>query len=141
MQRRLYSYLEKFYLLYEKQFGFRKKHCIIDALAELAEKNRMGCKETHSISVFLDLRKTFDILDHSIILDKLDARGVRGIANKWFESSLLSRKQFVEVNGQASDWANITTGVPQGSVLDHFCSRFTLMTLRKQFSSRKCICL
>ena len=77
----------------------------------------MRSKESHNISVFLSLKKLFDVLDHSILLDKLKAHGIRGIANKWFESYLLSRMQFVEVNGQASDWAKITTGVPQGSVL------------------------
>ena len=117
IQRRLYNYLEKYNLLYDKQFGFREKHCTIDALAELTEIIRMGAKETHNISVFLDLKKAFDTLDHSILLDKLEAHGVRGIANKWFESYLSNRMQFVEVNGQASDWANITTGVPQCSVL------------------------
>ena len=117
MQRRLYNYLEKYNLLYAKQFGFRKKHCTIDALAELTEIIRMGSKETQNISVFLDLKKAFDTLDHSILLDKLETHGVRGIANKWFESYLFNRMQFVEVNGQASDWAKITTGVPQGSVL------------------------
>ena len=83
----------------------------------MTEFIRMGFKETHNISVFLDLKKAFDTLDHSILLDKLEAHGVRGIANKWFESYLLIRMQFVEVNGQASDSANMTTGVPQGSVL------------------------
>ena len=51
------------------------------------------------------------------LLDKVEAHEVREIANKWFESYQSKRMQFVEVNGQASDWANITTGVPQGSVL------------------------
>ena len=77
----------------------------------------MGSKETYSINVFLDLKKGFDSLYHSILLDKLEAHGVRGIANKWFESDLSHRVQFVEVNGQAFDWANITTGVPEGCVL------------------------
>ena len=77
----------------------------------------MGFKDTYDISVFLDLKNAFDILDHSILLDKLEAPGVTGIANKWFESYPTNRKQFVEVNGQACDWANVTTGVPQGSVL------------------------
>ena len=117
MQRRLYNYLENYNLLYAKQFSFLKKHCTIDALAELTKIIRMGSKETHNISVFLDLKKAFDTLDHSILLGKLEAHGVRGIANTWFESYLLNGMQFVEVNGQAFGWANITTGVLQGSVL------------------------
>ena len=76
----------------------------------------MGSKKTHIISVFLDLRKPLDTLDYPILLDKLEAHAVRRIPNNWFESYLINRKPFVEANGQASDWANITTGVPQGSV-------------------------
>ena len=43
--------------------------------------------------------------------------GVRGVALKWFESYLSSRKQFVTINGVSSDLLNVTCGVPQGSVL------------------------
>ena len=46
MQRRLYSYLEKYTLLYDKQFGFRKKDCAIDTLAELTEIIRLASKDS-----------------------------------------------------------------------------------------------
>ena len=103
MQRLLYSYFEKYNLLHKKQFGVRKKHYTIDAPSEVTEIVRMGSRETYIISVFLDLKRAFHTPDHWILPDKLQAHGVRGIANEWFESYLLNRKQFVEVNGQASD--------------------------------------
>ena len=141
MQRQLYNYLKK-YLLYDKQFGFRKKHCTIDALAELTEIIRMGFKANQNISVFLDLKKAFDILDHSILLKKLEAHLVRGTANKCCESYLSNRRQFVEVNCQASDWTNITTGVPQGSVVGPLLFLVYIKDrVLKLFSSRRCICL
>ena len=77
----------------------------------------MGVPKTLKISVFPDLKTAFDAPDHSILLDKLEAHGVRGIANKSFESYLLDRMHFVEVNRRAPNWANITRRIPQGSVL------------------------
>ena len=66
--------------------------------------------------IFVDLEKAFDTVDHNI-LKKLDHYGVRGISNKWFESYLTDRKQFVSINGFNSNISIITSGVPQGSVL------------------------
>ena len=46
-----------------------------------------------------------------------DHYGVKGISNKWYESYLTDRKQFVSINGFNSNISTITSGVPQGSVL------------------------
>ena len=56
-------------------------------------------------------------MNHSILLSKLYHYGIRGLANKWFESYLANRKQFVSINGFESSTSSITCGVPQGSVL------------------------
>ena len=63
--------------------------------------------------VFVDLKKSFDTVDHNILIRKLDYYGIRGIANEWFCSYLKKRKQqFVSIQNNMS-----STGVPQGSVL------------------------
>ena len=49
---------------------------------------------------------------------KLDYYGVRGVSNKWFESCLTDWKQFVLINGFSSNISTITSGDPQGSVLE-----------------------
>ena len=73
MYVRMYDYLEQFSLLYPKQYGFGSKRCTIDALVEILENMRV--KNKNMISFFLDLRKAFDTLDHSILLYKLKSYG------------------------------------------------------------------
>ena len=67
--------------------------------------------------IFVDFQKAFDIVGHRILLSILCHYGIRGLANKWFESNLANRKQFVSINGFAPSTSSITCGVPQGSVL------------------------
>ena len=69
------------------------------------------------ISIFLDLSKVFDTLDHSILLHKLKYYEVNTVPLNWFESYLEDRFQFVDYDGTKSNITSITTGVPQGSIL------------------------
>ena len=69
------------------------------------------------INIYLDLSKAFDTLDHRILLDKLEYYGVSDSALDLFKSYLTQRKQFTEYGSARSDTLNITTGVPQGSIL------------------------
>ena len=68
-------------------------------------------------SIFLDLYKGFDTLDHTILLQKLKHYGIDGKALHLCESYLTHRSQYVEINGEKSGLLPITTGVPQGSIL------------------------
>jgi retron-type reverse transcriptase len=69
------------------------------------------------ISVFIDLSKAFDTLDHSILLQKLKYYGFSNTILDWFTSYLSNRTQYVEINNVVSNDNIITTGVPQGSIL------------------------
>ena len=74
-------------------------------------------RKTLPITIFMDLSKAFDTLNHNILLDKLYHYGIRGTALCWFKDYLTNRQQYVEIDGTASDKRVITTGVPQGSIL------------------------
>lgn len=67
--------------------------------------------------IFLDISKAFDKVWHKGLIYKLELLGVRDPLLKWFKSYLSGRKQRVIIDGQSSDWTDIESGVPQGSVL------------------------
>ena len=59
----------------------------------------------------------FDVIDHSLLLQKLKANGISGAEHAWFFSYLTNRKQFVQCNGVNSNERTVTHGVSQGSIL------------------------
>ena len=118
MHNQLYNYFDLNNLFYINQYGFRKQHST--ELAALDLLDRIACAVDHKnvpLSIFLDLSKAFDTLDHTILLNKLNYYGIQGNALKLFESYLCQRKQLVIFNEIKSEKLNIKTGVPQGSIM------------------------
>ena len=69
-------------------------------------------------SIFLDLSKAFDTLDHNTLLCKLNHYGIEGVPLKLYESYLSNKTQYVEIANVKSETLSIATGVPQGSILE-----------------------
>ena len=63
------------------------------------------------------MSKAFDTVDHSLLLQKLEFYGIRGIALEWFKNYITKRYQCIRYNNEISEKKEITCGVPQGSVL------------------------
>ena len=67
--------------------------------------------------IYLDFQKAFDKVPHDILMEKVREAGIIGKLADWIENWLDGRSQRVGVNGEYSDWAEVTSGVPQGSIL------------------------
>ena len=68
-------------------------------------------------AVFLDFAKAFHCMNHKILLLKLCNFGISGLLLAWCGDYLLNHKQRVVVDGKCPSWLNITSAVPQGSIL------------------------
>ena len=68
-------------------------------------------------SIYLDFSKAFDKVPHQLLLHKLQKYGFWSPLHQWFASYLTGRTQRVALEGQYSDWLNVASGVPQGSIL------------------------
>ena len=105
--------------LEEFQSAYKSHHSTETALVKFQNDILKAIDNNRSvISLLLDLSAAFDIVDHSILLSRLQNRlGIRNIALKWFHSYLHSREQFVSVDGIESSKKHLPYGIPQGSVL------------------------
>ena len=83
----LYLYLSKYKLLHESQSGFRCKHSCHTALTNLTDRWLKYMDDGNLIgTVFLDLKKAFDMVDHKLLCKKLQYYKISTNSMKWFES-------------------------------------------------------
>ena len=114
----LTQYLDDRGLLVQNQYGFRKNHSTTYLMLDLFDRIYTArSKQKHPGIIFLDIKKAFDSVHHSTLLSKLKHYGISGLAFKWFESYLSGRRQQTRVGSRISNFIDITTGVPQGSLL------------------------
>ena len=114
----MYEFLQQHELLVNTQFGFRKHQSCQTALLSLTEKMYKAINEGKYIGMIqLDLSKAFDLVNHSLLLQKLELYRCNNSTIKWFSSYLRNRTQRVSIKNKLSEPNLVTTGVPQGSIL------------------------
>ena len=61
-----------------------------------------------TLAMLCDLSKVFDVINHDILLKKLNNYDIRGLTNDWFRSYLSDREQFVDIEGVNSNRVPMT---------------------------------
>ena len=102
----------------ENQYGFRPHNSTEYAALEIVNSITTRL-DNHQlpISIFLDLSKAFDTLDHTILFKKLEHYGLESSALQLLKSYLTNREQFVKNYDIKSNVLPINPVVPQGSIL------------------------
>jgi len=98
MYNRFISFINKYGLLHESQYGFRAnrntQHAIIDIINKIQENMDQG---KFTCGIFIDLKKAFDTVNHNILLTKLHHFGFGGLIHDWLKSYLFNRRHTVWV--------------------------------------------
>lgn len=112
----LVNFLEKYHLISNNQYGFRRnKSCEDAVLALTTTAVRNIDRERKCIGIFLDLSKAFDTVSVPLLCNKMDHIGIREM--NIFYDYLHGRSQCVNIDGHISENLNLNYGVPQGSIL------------------------
>ena len=116
---RMTSFLKHTDQLHNNQFGFRSKLGTIDALISAVDSIRYNLNKpaTSTHAIFLELKKAFDTVDHSILVEKLWRIGFRGPINTLIKGHLTNREQKIRCGYTESSFLPLQIGVPQGSIL------------------------
>ena len=109
--KQLSTYLNEHKRLYDIQYGFRAGHSTESSIEVIDRITQDLDKGKKPISIFLDLSKAFDTLDHVILLQKLNYYGIKSVELKNL------RTQYVSYDKTNFDMYRISTCVPQGSIL------------------------
>ena len=118
VNNQLTQYLDDKGFICKHQYGFRKDHSTTYLMLDLFDKIYTSKNRNKQPGiVFLDIKKAFDTVSHTILLAKLKHYGITGIALEWFRSFLSDRMQKTKIGSKMSQLNRILSGVPQGSIL------------------------
>lgn len=118
MRDELMVYLVSNKLINVKQHGFMPGKSCATNLLEFIDKVTYEIEQGNYVDViYTDFSKAFDKVSHTKLLVKLKAYGIIDESYEWIRSFLTGRKQRIILGEASSDWAEVTSGVPQGSVL------------------------
>ena len=118
VRKALMDHLEENDIVTREQHGFVSGRSCIAHLLEVMDSWTEVVNEGGSVDViYTDFQKAFDSVPHHRLMRKVSACGIRGKLLRWINDFLANRTQRVVINGEKSQEGNVTSGIPQGSVL------------------------
>jgi hypothetical protein len=118
VREQILDHLQKNNLITKNQHGFVPGRSTITQLLECLDIWTSILDEGGTVdAIYMDYQKAFDSVPHQRLLAKISSLGIRGNVRNWIQSFLSGRRQKVVVGGAQSKEADVTSGIPQGSVL------------------------
>ncbi|EYC24015.1 hypothetical protein Y032_0014g2271 [Ancylostoma ceylanicum] len=118
VKEKIDDFLDSHGIIPMNQFGFSKNSSTTDILLQSTHDWTMQLSKQKCIDIiYFDISKAFDTVSHQKLLRKLEYLGISGNILKWLESFLVERTFSVKIHDSYSNERNVTSGVPQGSVL------------------------
>lgn len=116
------------------QHGFVKSRSVNTNLLELTNYIVNVMKDGAQVDViYTDFEKAFDRVDFGILIEKLKAVGIKGNLLRWIDSYLRNRRQAVVIGSYRSDYVDVTSGVPQGSLVSPLLYNIYLFDITQCF--------
>ena len=122
------------------QHGFRSGHSCLSALLDVFDDpmHMLGSDTTVDM-IYLDFSKTFDMVDHGVLLHKFKDLGITGKLGICFSQFLTNRTHYVRIPGGISKGSPVLSGVPQGTVLGPLLFFIMISDINKGTTSSKLV--